>query len=751
MAGRWLRGRLSADAWALLAIFAVVLLANLPYLLGVFDANPLGPRSGLAAGAYLGPLGGAQTIDPNNGFVSQALSHRAMLDLVHLHLPWWNPFEGTGAPLAGEMQSAAFFPPTVLTLLSNGQLYEHILLELVAGIATFLLLRRLGLHRIVATGAGIAFALNGTFAWFSHATVNPIACLPLLLLGIEYAYTASLERRAGGWWLIAVAGVLSVTAGFPEVAYIDALLGLLWFVWRCCALTRIERGPMLRKGAAGAAVAGLLAAPLLIAALDYFGRANLGLHSSSTAASSHFGNDALSQLVLPYVYGPINDYTDPRLKVMELWLTVGGFLSTSLLLLGSLGLVSRGRRGLRITLAIWVVLAFARMYGEPPGLGAILRALPGMSRVFFERYGFASLEFAVVVLAALGIDDLIRAPAHRRRLWWSAGGMLVVVGAAFLNARPLTQQLGARFASRPYLAAAVAWGLLVVAVIGASSFLRSPRAMALTVVAVVIVDSLVLFVAPEASAPRSVQTDLAPVSFLKSHLSGQRFFTLGPLAPNYGSYFGINSLNINDLPIPKVFGRFVNERLDSYVNPTVFVGNNGGSRDLLAPSPAQELLGNLGSYRAAGVAYVLTPAGQRLPPEHGSLKLVYRSASSWIYHLTGSAPYFQLSNGACSTESAGDAAVRVACPTSVTLIRHETDLPGWSAAVDGHPVPVGQSGGVFQAVSVRSGVHQVTFSYSPPHIEWGYLGFLFGCAWLVVAPLAARRRAATAGFGAAVV
>jgi hypothetical protein len=46
-------------------------------------------------------------IDPNNGFISQAASHRAVLDWLHFRLPWWNPSEGTGTPLAGGMQSAA--------------------------------------------------------------------------------------------------------------------------------------------------------------------------------------------------------------------------------------------------------------------------------------------------------------------------------------------------------------------------------------------------------------------------------------------------------------------------------------------------------------------------------------------------------------------------------------------------------------------------------------------------------------------
>jgi hypothetical protein len=141
-----------------------VLVANLPYLVGAADANPLGTRSGLATSISAGLLPGERAADPNDGFVSQALGRRAALDLLHFRAPWWNPYEGTGAPLAGEMQSAALFPPTLLTALSDGQLYEHVLLELLAGVSTYVLLRRLGLARWPCAAAGIAFALNGTFA-----------------------------------------------------------------------------------------------------------------------------------------------------------------------------------------------------------------------------------------------------------------------------------------------------------------------------------------------------------------------------------------------------------------------------------------------------------------------------------------------------------------------------------------------------------------------------------------------------------
>src|SRR5579884_2187925 len=138
----------------MLVIVGAVLLANALYLLGVFDANPLGRRSGLVAAIQAGPLPGQPTIDPNVGFLSQAVGHRAVLDLLHGQLPWWDPYEGTGAPLAGGLQAAALFPPTLLTWFSNGLIWEHVLLEALSGVATYLLLRRLAVGRVAATGAG---------------------------------------------------------------------------------------------------------------------------------------------------------------------------------------------------------------------------------------------------------------------------------------------------------------------------------------------------------------------------------------------------------------------------------------------------------------------------------------------------------------------------------------------------------------------------------------------------------------------
>ena len=243
------------------------------------------------------------------------------------------------------------------------------------------MLRRLAVVRWASTAAAIAFALNGTYAWFTHAPVNVIAFLPLLLLGIETAFSASTAERSGGWWLIAVAGALSVYGGFPETVYIDALLAVLWFAWRCGCATRHQLRAFATKVAIGVIVAVLLAAPLLVAFFDYLANS---YNAHAGIGSLHLPHAALPQLLLPYVYGPIFGFADSTGTLSGIWGNVGGYLSTSLLLFGLLGLVSTGRRGLRVILLAWIVLVIARIYGEPPGLGGVLGILPGMSRVAFS-------------------------------------------------------------------------------------------------------------------------------------------------------------------------------------------------------------------------------------------------------------------------------------------------------------------------------------------------------------------------------
>jgi hypothetical protein len=724
------RVRLSPDSWALVAIAGAVILANLPYLLGFFHPNPLDYRSGLTSSITHGWLGGKPTIDPSVGFTSQAIGHLAALDLLHLHLPWWNPYEGTGMPLLGETQSAALFPPTLLTALSNGQLYEHVLFELIAGICTYLLLRRLRVTRAAATAGAIAFALNGKFAWFSDAGVNPLPFLPMLLLGIERAFAATRAGRPGGWRLLALAGALSVYAGFPEVAYIDTLMGVGWIGWRCSCLERRQLRPFLAKVALGGAAGALLAAPMLVAMGSYLSHADLGVHAGTRLGNAHLPFSEVPQLLLPYVYGQVN--TNPHASI---WIMVGGYLSTTLLLFAALGVLARGRRGLKLLLLGWGLLVFARMYGEPPLLGHVIGVLPDMSRIQFYRYGTAALELPVILLAALGLDDLARAPAHRRRLLLGVLAVVATIAAAGLYARPVVHSLGTTFEHSAYFHASIVWGVLIAAAAAPVALLRRAHVRSALLALLVALDAIVLFAVPEFSAPRATTVDLAPVAYLRQHLGQARFYTLGPLQPNYGSYFGLASLAIDDFP-PQAYAHYVHARLDPVVAFTGFRPRG--------PSAEQELMRHLGGYRSAGVRYVLTPPQDPLPQSRNALRLVFRSPTTWIYQLAGASPYFGAPG--CSATPAGRTSVRVVCRRQSTVIRRETWFAGWSAQLDGHSTAIRRVDGLYQAVTVPAGPHRLTFAFAPPGMEWALLGLLGGCA-LMCAPGVSKRVAAVRSGG----
>ncbi len=720
----------SPDNWALVAITVAVLLANLPYLLGFFDSNPLDYRSGLTSAITPGWLSGKPTIDPSNGFTSQAIGHLAALDLLHLRLPWWNPYEATGMPLLGETQAAALFPPTLLTAFSNGQLYEHILLELIAGMCTYRLLRRIRVTRPAAIAGAIAFALNGKFAWFADATVNPLPFLPMLLLGIERAFDSIRAGRRGGWRLIALAGALSAYAGFPEVTYIDTLMVVCWVGWRCGCLDRRQRRPFVAKAALGGVAGTLLAAPMLLAMADYLSHADLAVHAGTQLGTRHLALSAVPQLLMPYVYGQVN--AAPRASI---WIMVGGYLSTVLLLFAALGLVSPGRRGLRLVLLGWALLVFARMYGQPPLLGHVIGVLPDMSRIQFFRYGTTALELPVIVLAALGLDDLTRTPAHRRRLVGGALAAIAAVFAAALYARPVVHSLETKVLDGgTYFQASIAWGALTAAVVAAVALVGKARVRAALLALLVAVDALVLFAVPEFSAPRATTVDLAPVAYLRQHLGEARFFTLGPVQPDYGSYFGLASLAVDDFP-PQAYADYVHSRLDPVVS---FIG----FRPMGQPSAEQELMRHLGGYRSAGVLYVLTPARHPLPESPTTFRRVFRSPTTWIYRLAGASPYFGAAG--CRVTSGGLDSARVVCRRPTTLVRRETWFAGWSAQLDGQPTATHRADGLFQAVTVPAGSHRVTFSFAPPGMDWAGLVLLAGCA-LMLAPTARRRSSSRVG------
>ena len=723
-------------------MIVLVALANLPALIGHVEVNPLLLRSGLAQSVVHGALPGSYSIDPNDGFTLQALGHLAASDWAHGKVPWWNPYEGLGAPLAGEMQSAAFFPPVLLELLTSGVLYYHLLLEEVAAIATFLFLRRLGLVPLAALVGGVAFGLNGTFAWLGNAVSSPIALMPCMLLAIEFIRGGSRVGRWLGAAGLAASLALSIYAGFPEMTALDAVLVGIWVVVRLQGLSirRAARyfGNVVVAGALGL----LLAAPIIDAFLTYLPHANTGGHTGA-AGVGFLSRTGVAMLSMPYVFGPIFAFTgyDKTGVLGLIWSNIGGFTTVGILVLAAVAvwaaLLGRRQRLLRLVLAIWVVFAWAKTFGMP-GLNTFVGHLPAIADVAFYRYAPPSWELALIVLAAMGLDDLVRGRVRTPAALAGAASAGLVLAAEVVAARhELARVAGAapvyRFAYGSIGAALVIWALVVLAIVLpglARRLLGSPPEF--WVAALVLAEVIAMFAFPQLSAPVHGSVDMAPVRFLQKHLGDERFATLGPIAPDYGSYFGLSEINVNDLPVPAAFVAFVSKKLDQNVNPIIFTGTTQVAAT--GPSPLTEFTSNLGSYEMAAVKYlvVFTIGAQGPQLEAAHLRPVFTDPQITIYELPHFASFESTSGPGCRVVSRHISSATVDCAHPGRLIRRELYFPGWSATANGRTVAIRPYDTVFQEVAVPAGSTTVRFSFQPPHMKEALAAFALGLLGLLV-------------------
>ena len=744
------RLRSNPSTLPLAIIGLAILVVNLPTLLDLVTRNPVQLFAYLQSASGHQTLPGSSIIDPNAGYITMAMGHLAAMDWLHGHIPWWNPYEGLGAPLAGEMQAAAFFPLVLLLEGSFGFVVFHIALELIAGYATYFLLRRLELGRAASTAGGVAFGLCGTLAWFEHATANPVAFLPLALLGVERARAASVEIRAHGWRLLAVALALSIVSGFPEVAYLDGLLVAVWAAVRLFSLPA-RRQYMLAKLAVGGAVGLLLSAPALVAFIDYLPHGNVGNHGGAFANGSLVIQN-LGQTVLPYSFGPIFGLqAGGNSSLLTLvWGNAGGYLDATLIACAFIGMVGSRLRGLRIALVLWIFLAMSKTFGVA-AISHLLNHFPGIHSTAFYRYSQASWEFAVIVLAALGIDDM----AHRRvRAVVISGAGLLTLGAiawaAWLAWPVLTSATGTGH-RHAFAVASVALAVVgVVAVVTGGLLTRSrgpTRASSRTrtgiflLAGAIVVEAAVLFAAPLLSAPRPEKTDAALVHYLQDHIGLARFATLGPLQPNFGSFYDLAEINVNDLPVPKAFSGYITRSLDDNVDPLIFTG--AAVTDPGGPTPAEEMATHLAAYEGAGVKFVVTAATAADSPwpatEAPAPRRVYADTFADVWQLPTTTPFFSASGASCHIQPRGIAVVQMTCTGPATLHRLELHMPGWHARDASGPLTV-RTSGPFQSVRVGAGTHVIQFSFIPRFGVVSLFAALLGVACIIGSTFLNRSR-----------
>lgn len=729
-------------------VLLAVIVANAIYIVGFRTNNPLFYFSGLT-----GPTGGSShfTIDPNLGWTSQTLGHLSAESWLHGHVPLWNSYEGLGQPLAGEMQSAAFFLPFTLLLgLSNGIFVFHLVLEMIAGIATLLLLRSLKLSWLAATCGACLFALNGSFAVMANAPVNPIAFLPAVLWGVELVARAVREGRRprAGMWVIGLSAANMLFAGFPETAYLELLFVGAWVLMRLAQLVdgRVRFGLWTLLGVL---VGVAIAAPVLVAFKDFLDFGYTSYHSGHYTYSYNVHQTAT--FAIPFATGDLAN---------SAFTSMAGYITVPAVLMALIGLAGRGRRALRIFACVVVGLLVANMLNIAVVHDA-LNLIPGMRNTLLYKYGLVLIEFVVALCAAYGIDDLRRAVTRRRNVA-TAGALvaLYVVGVIAWLA------MGHYITHAAWTVGIVAWTaatccVLLFVLLRASSGPRRPRVLGAIAALVLIVDAAGMFMVPELRAGSHGAVDMAPVHFLQANLGTSRFYTVSPLSANYGSYWGIAQLNANDLPVPKKYAHFLQDRLRPAATPRFRSIRHQFGGYTLVEMPLglarQRLL--LQAYaerqqyfRSASVKYVLASTGAITTAQAAGdgLTLAFGDKQVQIWEDAKAAPYYTTVGGTCAILSQTRSAVSLHCAAPAVLTRHELSSPGWSATINHRSVTVADPADrTFQSVPIPAGDVTVTFSYVPPYFVSAAVLSLAVLALMLLDGLVLvlnRRRAALIGW-----
>jgi hypothetical protein len=682
---------------ALFSVLAAPVIANFVAIFGFVNFQPQIKSSGLATILRAGVVPGQAYIDPNVGYNSYAVGHVAAMSWLHGAVPWWNFNEGLGTPLAGSIQSASFFPLTLTLALGDGSLWFHLGLELLIGLATFFLLRELRCSPFAAAAGAIAFELNGSVAWLTNAPVNPVPFLPVLILGIEWIVNAVGLRRRGGWILLAIGVWLTIVSGFPEVAAMNAALATGWLVFRLLQ----RRGVAVRvlaRAALGGVVGVLLAAPLLNAFVRAYRTGDLGTHTQPLATLS-LPRVGLAQLVSPYFYGGIFDSTNTT--VTELWGRVGGYTWVVLLVLAIGGIFGKRERAMRLLLAAWAVVFLGYIY-DVPVLHQLVENLPGLTHIAVFRYVTSSVLFCLCVLAALCLDDL-RALTSKALVRRVVPGLAVVVALFVIGffSTPAARHWTHLYLPKWYWGSLVILGgtLLGIAVVVVVAIRlgrgRGGRIACVALGAILAFEAFGFFEVPILAYPRQVVYDTSVVSFLRANLGYQRFYTIGPVSPNYGAFYGISSLDESDLPVPKVWAHFVHTQL----NPCILPWQLGNGSPTTGCEPAIfEFVAHAPTYEAAGVKYFLLGerhslstfeqpsygAGPRTPDGAATMVMKLRAPGFWpggiisafTVQVSGSVPP-GMTTTACSASGCATAVPEISSPGTVTFeLRRLLQLTG---------------------------------------------------------------------------
>lgn len=504
--------------------------------------------------------------------------------------PLWNPLAGAGMPLLADPQSQALQPLALIVLpmpLPRAAGVLAALRVLLALTFTFLWMRRQGLGEGPSLAGALAFGLGGfLLLWLGWPIASSAALLPPVL------YALARCRRVGGrrdFLLLSLAVLALLLGGHPETILYALGLALVYLA----ALAFEQDGfPWLKRSALALVIAGAMAAPALLPAVDLLPRSfratrletpkiqgDLARHWLPIAAPNAYGNSRFL-----HYWGLTNTNED-----------AGGFVGTATLLAALLALgASRRFPQERLFLGV-AILCLVLL--SPWGLGTRRLMLPlafslaYLGACTLERVRLGEVRRWTVVMAAVLLGAVIAwgyltpgdpAVAPLREGWLHWQGRFLVLGTLLLL------------------------------------FGRGRRWTAPAAAAIIAAELLLAHLPANPPMPQRLAFPVnGPIRFLQDNLKEGRMAALGRgFPPNLPSVYGLADIRVYNPMAPAEYLRHLEPILTGWWGELPELGN-----------PGHPL------YRELGVRYLLTAPGARLP-----LRPVFQDDDGWIYEVPNPGP-----------------------------------------------------------------------------------------------------------------
>ncbi len=615
-------------------------------------------------------------------------------------LPLWNPYNALGVPLLADSISqpfAPFFSPFLVHPTPWVYSLCLVLQVLWGGLGMALFLRRVGLSSPAQALGALLFSFSPfTLNFCGYSDVWACMWFPWVLFALEGALSSS-SSGALAALLVALMGM----SGHVEAAFFIAVSAFAYW-----AVRRWREGGRAHSrsvwlvfplGALG------LSAWWVLPFLEYLFHAS----SSRFAAST------------PFPYHPSACFI-PGSEI---------YWSPVLILLAAAGWWVRRHRGIALAVLPAVLWGTAMIFPWPLWIqrAATFDFASG-------RYGRGLVWTGLIIWAALGVDGLMKGEVDRRGRWvsaslaagwWGAGLLVTVPSAQDLLARHLVPLTGSQAPILGWLTALCLLAILL-AVVGAGQRV-APMTLAVALASLALASEVFVHPGLDVCWNRSEPRLAAAISKRAAHESGRMWFPdrdlWRSLPPNLSALWGLRDvrycaplapsrlavLDPRRDPLKDLFGAWEPERAAFLGVATAWRldGGKGG----LVPYEAEG---------QAGRAFWAGRAEAVATPEEGAARAL--KGAAWKDEVFIEGP---VTGGPRNGDTAARGTVvsledhatnsrwRVEAPTAGWFVLRDLYYPGWKALVDGRPASMYAADGVFRAVPLGAGSHEVAFRYRP--------------------------------------